>query len=309
MRFRAGFAIALLGISALAFADRPGWFWYQLPPPLPPKPKPMPKPVAVPKPTPVKPKKKTPPPLSVQWIRVELPKLRDQAINNPSTKNVTQYLAVQKVMFDKAQNFAEKFVQVANTNPVLDYSNFVPRSNAGNSEFNTFIAWRKQHALQYLTHHVGIWVFVKHDCPFCNLQLRQYRHLEQLAHFHTVYIDVNGGSVSGVPKNAVFVRDHGQAKMLHLVETPSIVMVWPPDNFAIVSQGYQVEASLEQNLLADASYVHLLPNSISKWSTQAYERGVMTTKQIQAAEQAGITTPQQISQYIEEQTAQRVHHW
>lgn len=287
-----------------------GWFWYQLPPPPKPKivPKPIPKPVVA-KSKPVKPKKKAPPPLSVQWIRVELPKLRDAAINNPSTKNVTQYLSVQKVMFDKAQNFAEKFVQVANTNPVLNYSNFVPRSNAANSEFNTYIAWNKQHALQYLTHHVGIWVFVKHDCPFCNLQLRQYRHLLQQAHFKTIYIDASDGPVSDIPQNAVFVRDHGQAKLLHLVETPSIVMVYPPDNFAIISQGYQVMASLEQNLLADASYLHLLPKKMSEWSENAYERGVLTTQEIHAAAKAGITSPKAISRYVEMQTAARAKDW
>ncbi len=271
-------------------------------------PKPVPKPVAV-HPKPIKPKKKTPKPLSVQWIKVELPKLRDKAINNPNTKNVTQYLSVQKVMFDKAQNFAEKFVQVANTNPVLNYSNFVPRSNAGNADFNTYIAWNKQHALQYLTHKVGIWVFVKHDCPFCNLQIQQYKHLLQQAKFKTIYIDANGGTVSGIPKDAVFVRDHGQAKLLHLVETPAIVMVYPPDNFAIVSQGYQVMASLEQNLLADANYLHLLPKKMSEWSESAYERGVLTTKEIHDAAQAGITSPKQISRYVEMQTAARTQNW
>lgn len=311
-KIRSGIALVCLALAPLAWAGpENGWFWYQLPPPPPPPiPKPVLKPAVQKKPAPKPlPKKKTPPPLSVQWIRVELPKLRDKAINNPSTKNVTQYLSVQKVMFDKAQNFAEKFVQVANTNPVLNYSNYVPRSNAGNSEFNTFLAWNKQHDLQWLTHHVGIWVFVKHACPFCNLQLRQYSHLEQLAHFHTVYIDVNGGAVQGIPKNAVFVRDHGQAKRLHLVETPAIVMVYPPDNFAVISQGYEVEASLEENILADATYLHVLPKNKTKWSTQAYERGVLTTEQIHKAEQAGITTPQQITQYVETQTADRTKHW
>lgn len=299
-----------------AFADplgsnAHGWFWYQLPPPPPPKPKPQPKPIPVQKPV-VK-KQKTPPPkppvLSVKWIRVHLKKYRNNAINNPSTKNVTDYLSLQKVMFDKAQNFAEKFVQVANTNPVLDYSSLVPRSNAGNSEFNTYIADNRQKALQYLTHHVGIWVFVKHDCPFCNMQLAQYRHIQELAHFHTVYIDVNHGPVSGLPKNAVFVEDHGQAKMLHLVETPAIVMVWRPDNFAVVTQGYQVAGTLMENLVADAGYVHLLPKKLAEWSTSPYERGVLTTKQIHHAEQAGITTPQQISRYIQHQTQTRIENW
>ncbi len=287
-----------------------GWFWYQMPPPPPPKPKPLPKPMIAPKPVvKKKTKPKKPPVLSVKWIRVNLKKYRDNAINNPSTKNVTQYLSLQKVMFDKAQNFAEKFVQVANTNPVLDYSSLVPRSNAGNSEFNTYIADNRQKALQYLTHHVGIWVFVKHACPFCNMQLNQYQHLQELAHFHTVYIDVNHGPVSDIPKNAVFVQDHGQAKMLHLVETPAIVMVWPPDNFAVITQGYQVAGTLMNNLVADAGYVHLLPKKLAEWSTSPYERGVLTTKQIHAAEKAGITTPQQISQYIQNQTQKRITSW
>lgn len=308
-----GMAAAMLTAMPGAFAgpldsNAHGWFWYQLPPPPPPKPRPLPvmapKPVAKPKPKPKKPQV-----LSVKWIRVHLKKYRNEAINNPSTKNVTNYLSLQKVMFDKAQNFAEKFVQVANTNPVLNYSNLVPRSNAGNSAFNTYIADNRQKALQYLTKKVGMWVFVKHDCPFCNMQLGQYRHLLQLAHFRTVYIDVNHGSISGVPKNAVFVQDHGQAKMLHLVETPAIVMVWPPDNFAVVTQGYQVAGTLMQNIVADAGYVHLLPKKLAQWSTSAYERGVMTTQEIHAAEKEGITAPGQISNYVQNQTENRIHTW
>ncbi len=310
-----GVAAAMLTVMPSAFAgpldsNAHGWFWYQLPPPPLPKPKPRPLPIMAPKPVAkTKPKPKKPQVLSVKWIRVHIKKYRNEAINNPSTKNVTNYLSLQKVMFDKAQNFAEKFVQVANTNPVLNYSNLVPRSNAGNSAFNTYIADNRQKALQYLTKKVGMWVFVKHDCPFCNMQLGQYRHLLQLAHFRTVYIDVNHGAISGVPKNAVFVQDHGQAKMLHLVETPAIVMVWPPDNFAVVTQGYQVAGTLMQNIVADAGYVHLLPKKLAQWSTSAYERGVMTTQEIQAAEKEGITAPGQISNYVQNQTESRIHNW
>ena len=310
-----GVAAAMLTVMPGAFAgpldsNAHGWFWYQLPPPPPPKPKPQPLPIMAPKPVAKpKPKSKKPQVLSVKWIRVHLKKYRNEAINNPSTKNVTNYLSLQKVMFDKAQNFAEKFVQVANTNPVLDYSNLVPRSNAGNSAFNTYIADNRQKALQYLTKKVGMWVFVKHDCPFCNMQLGQYRHLLQLAHFRTVYIDANHGAISGIPKNAVFVQDHGQAKMLHLVETPAIVMVWPPDNFAVVSQGYQVAGTLMQNIVTDAGYVHLLPKHLANWSTSPYERGVLTTQQIHAAGAQNISTPAQIAQYVENQTTSRIHNW
>lgn len=294
--------------------DQRGWMWYQLPPP-PPKPLPPPRPVvqAPPKPAPVKkaaPKPAGPKVFSVQWIKHTLPKWRNRAINDPSTKNVTQYLALQKVMFDKAQNFAEKFVQVANTNPVLNYSAIIPRSGAGNTDFQSYLQQNKMRALRYLSKRVGMWVFVKHGCPFCDMQLTQYGNMNQMIHFATDYIDVNNGPITGLPKNAVLVQDHGQAKALHLVETPTIIMIYPPNNFAIVSQGYQVMGSLEDNILADAEYLHLLPKKLTEWTgANAYERGVLTTAQMKQAQNQKNANPQTITQYIENATASRISDW
>lgn len=287
-----------------------GWFWYQTPPPPPKKIKILPPPPPPPAPTPVvKEKSKKPPIFSVQWISHALPKYRDAAINDPNTKNVTAYLSLQKVMFDKAQNFAEKFVQVANTNPALDYSNLVPRGDASNSTFNTYIAANRMKALRYLSHKVGFWVFVGSQCPFCNMQIDQYEHLVQLDHFSTMFIDTDGGRISGLPANAVFVKDEGQARMLHIMETPAVVMVWPPDNFAIIAQGYQVSGTLMEDIVNDAGYLHLLPKSLAQWATSPYERGVLTTTQMQKAEREGITTPAQISHYVQAQTEKRIKDW
>ena len=295
-------------------SDTHGWFWYQLPPP-PPKPLPPPRPVvqAPSKPAPVKkvaPKPAAPKVFSVQWIKHALPKWRDRAINNPSTKNVTQYLALQKVMFDKAQNFAEKFVQVANTNPVLNYSSIIPRSGSGDTNFQSYLQDNQQRALRYLSKHVGMWVFVKHGCPFCDMQLTQYSNLNQMVHFATDFIDVNNGLIPELPKNAVLLRDHGQSRALHLVETPTIVMLYPPNNFVIVAQGYQVMGQLENNIVADAEYLHILPKKLGEWTgTTAYNRGVLTTAQMKSAQDQKKTNPQSITQYIEKATASRISNW
>ncbi|OFC59576.1 conjugal transfer protein TraF [Acidithiobacillus caldus] len=307
-------AVAMVGHLGAASAmpnGEHGWFWYQNPPPppkpilLPPPPPPAPAPVQKPK----KAKPKPPPVFSVQWIRHALPKYRDEAINDPSTANVTRYLALQKVMFDKAQNFAEKFVQVANTNPTLDYSDIVPRGEAANDTFNSYISQARMQSLRYLSHKVGFWVFVSSSCPFCNMQIEQFQHLVEMDGFKVMYIDTDGGPVAAVPKNAAFVEDEGQAKMLHLMETPSIVMVWPPNNFAIISQGYQVAGSLMNDIVNDAGYLHLLPKSMAKWATSPYDRGVLTTAQMQKAEKEGITTPAQVSKYVQEETAERIQNW
>lgn len=61
------------------------------------------------------------------------------------------------------------------------------------------------------------------------------------------------------------------------------------------------------NIVNDAGYRHLLPKSLAQWARSPYERGVLTTTQMRKAEGAGITTPAQISRYVQAKTKKRIN--
>jgi hypothetical protein len=48
-----------------------------------------------------------PAPLSAAWLRANLERFRDQAIDDPSPRNVALYLYLQRLVLDKAERFAE----------------------------------------------------------------------------------------------------------------------------------------------------------------------------------------------------------
>ena len=76
-----------------------GWFWYQTyPDPVPPvQEKPAPPPPPPPAPEPVSKVDQAPTaPFTSAWIRLELPKFRDRAMDDPTPENVRAYYYLQR---------------------------------------------------------------------------------------------------------------------------------------------------------------------------------------------------------------------
>ena len=63
---------------------------------------------------------KEPQPLSVAWLRKNLEKYRDEAIDAPSPENVAAYFNLQRVMMDKAHRFTDVAHEVVISDPRLD---------------------------------------------------------------------------------------------------------------------------------------------------------------------------------------------
>lgn len=79
-----------------------GWFFYKDPKELPPPPSPIlvpPKPADTANKAPDKDQQE---PFSVSWLRENMPKLLDAAIDNPSKENVEAYMYAQRVAMDKS---------------------------------------------------------------------------------------------------------------------------------------------------------------------------------------------------------------
>lgn len=94
-----------------------GWFWREefIEPPLP-----KPKKEKHPTPIPARDSTEEIQPLSVAWLRKNLEKYRDQAIDVPSPENVAAYFYLQRVMMDKAHRFTDVAHEVVISDPRLD---------------------------------------------------------------------------------------------------------------------------------------------------------------------------------------------
>lgn len=263
--------------SAPGFLQRKaeGWFWYQDPKeeedPKPEPPKALPK---APAPTPASaPAAHGPMPFSVEWLRNSMPKLLDEAIDNPTKENVEAYLYAQRVAMDKSQRYAEMTQQVVATDPFLDENNRVPLDSLGKAVFRRGFSKDNDDAMRYVSKIGGLWLFMDSSCSYCQPQADTIQHIAKKYGFSTKFISMDG---KGLPNVSDFVRDNGTSKLLSLRMTPTTVLVIPPNNYYIVSQGMMAQDQLEDRIITAVDANNLFPADIEK-KIHTFDRGVLST--------------------------------
>ncbi len=260
------------------FFDRKseGWYWYIDPKDQPPEEK-APAVVLADKPTHTKAETAKKEPFSVEWLRENMPKLLDAAVNNPTKENVEAYFYAQRVAMDKSQRYAEQARQVVANDPFLDENNRVPIASYTKPFFLRETQEAKDVALKHIASVGGLWVFFDSKCKFCQPQANSVAELSKKYGILTNFISMDG---KGLPNIAQFSRDKGHAKQLKLKITPTTVLVVPPNNFYIVSQGMMAQDQLADRILLAAESNSLLPKDIST-RLNAYDRGVLTNEDTQ----------------------------
>lgn len=215
-----------------------GWFWYDVQPPPKPKPKPKPKPpVAVaPTPQPVAPAKPQSAPApafgSAVWLRKNLPKYRDRAIDNPTRKNVLAYMFLQRLTMDKSQRFADAVEAAVKTTPALDEVTRRPTSSLGARLATERATQAEGTAVRTLAKQVGLWFFYSKGCNACASQA------SILAGVREIYrLPITAISLDGSPPPAPFTKfktDQGQSKRLG-IETPLAMYLVNPATRQVVA--------------------------------------------------------------------------
>lgn len=276
-----GVTLGLLG-TASAQSARPsqfeefkgdGYYWY----------KKDPEPVKVEPPKPPKPvvaapsaKADEPKALSAEWMRANMPKLLDLAVDNPTKENVANYMYAQRVLLDKSQNFSEKVKEVVATDPFLDENNRVPIAQFAQPAFARGVRDGQDDVLSYLAGKGGLWVFV--DGP------------EKCSSCASYVQDILLGSKAnkGVATKYAFnfrqidirtPEGKAAAKRLKLTVTPTTVLVMPPSGFYLVSQGLMSQSGLADRLLIAAKANGSLPKEMEE-KVNPYAKGLLTTEEM-----------------------------
>lgn len=244
-----------------------GYYWY----------KKDPEPV---EPPPAKPKEKEPSagpksevkPLSQAWLRENLPKLLDAAVDNPTQENVANYMYAQRVLLDKSQNFSEKVRDVVATDPFLDENNRVPIAQFAQADFARGLQRGQDEVLKHLAGKAGIWVFVDEPskCSACEGYVRD--------------VLIGSGAAKGLASQHGFnfrkidvstEAGRNAAKRLNLKVTPTTVLVVPPSGFYLVSQGLMSQTQLADRLMIASRASGQLPRELLE-KVNPYNKGVLT---------------------------------
>mgnify|MGYP006285528505 FL=1 len=271
-------AVGLLGAAvqcstalAAAVPDTPrfyergaeGWFWYAEEPAVEasePTPDPPQAITAQPSPAPANTERQTPapaapagpPPLSAAWLRANLERYRDSAIDDPSPRNVALYLYLQRLAIDKAERFAEASQRVVWSDPLLDETTRRPLATFAANLVNREAAANRDAALAETAKVAGLWFLFRADCPYCEAQAPL---LEVLSARHG--FDVQAVSLDGRPLPGGFFPDfridRGQARALGVVSTPALFLARPPNGIVPLSQGVLSLAELQRRIVHAAT--------------------------------------------------------
>lgn len=235
-----------------------GWFWY-VDPPKEEEVKPEPKKEDPPPPPPVtviqqqKPAEPAKPVMfSSAWIREEMPKLMDRAVDNPTPENVAAYLYVQKLAMMKSTAFTDSAKFVVAQTPDLDENARRPFSSFGVQAVAEVAKGNRQRVLREVAGIAGIWYFYRSDCPYCEKQGPVLEGLRNTYGYKVLPISLDGlPPPSGRFPN--WVANNGQAEALSVTTTPTLVMVRPDtQDVLMISTGLTPLDEIQERILISA---------------------------------------------------------
>ena len=219
--------IWLLSVSASAekqWFDRhsEGWFWYE--------------PIMEPEKAPDKPEVQPSnfQPLSVAWIRGNIGQYLDKAIDQPTKKNVSNYLYLDRLVKEKAELFARIGKQVIESDPLLDENVRRPISPAAAKHNDDRAFQAKEMALRHTAQHVGLLMYYQGQCHLCKLQAKTLTQLSGLYGFKIIAISTDGVRLPEYPDSKI--EDH-PPDQLGILGYPALFLLRPPDTLIPLRQG------------------------------------------------------------------------
>jgi conjugal transfer pilus assembly protein TraF len=191
---------------------------------------------------------------STSWIRENLPKLRDAAIDDPSPEKVRAYLYVQRLAMDRASEFQSTVAFVTEADPYLDQVARFPTSEGGAAIGGRRADNEKEALLFDISKQTGIWFFYRSDCQYCHAMVPVLMNLKRQFGFTIMPISLDGLPLD--PRLPNFATDQGQASFLGVEVTPSIFLVRPPnmDDVVPIAQGFVPMSDIETRIVRMAYY-------------------------------------------------------
>lgn len=296
-----------LGASENYYAEREeGWFWYQDPPPPPEEEEsepPTPEIATVDIPEEGEDadeeedsEEKEPEPMSVAWLNERIPEALETAIDDPGPDNVNvrAYAYLQRAAFDKSERFAYNMKQVVLSDPVLDENNRYPIASFGRRTARVENRKDREKRLTWLSENAGLFYFHDQECQYCVQQLPVLERLREEYGFSIMAVSIDN---SRLENTSLPTRlDSGQARRFQVQTVPAIVMVFPPDNAAILSQSLISKKGLENRAIASARELELLSPSVEE--ELGIERDVYAGEVEPEAPQMDMSKPKQLINHI-----------
>lgn len=238
------------------FIDRSeeGWFWY-----VEPEEPEEPELISPPEPVAAQPVEKTPEAeapkgpavLSAAWLRENLPKYLDNALDNPSIENVETYLYLQRFSMDRAEQFANTAEMAVTGNPMLDEMTRRPTATYGTQKVDIVAGQQHDLAVANLAEQAGVFFFYDPEDEYSMAMAPLVTHLKQSG-FSVIAISETGAPIPGHDSDFTYRKDEGHAKQLNVINYPAVFLADPGGNFAPIGQGLMSLPDMTQRMLIAA---------------------------------------------------------
>jgi conjugal transfer pilus assembly protein TraF len=274
-----------------------GWFWYDDPPP-----------EAEARPAdPAAAQTAAPPsgptPMSVEWLRTNLPVLRDKAIDQPTTDNVSAYYYAQRIMMDKAQVFSDKAREVTTSDPLLDENLRVPFASAAKAAQLRSSNESKAAILAAVAGKAGLWFFHDDTCQYCESQVPIANAIARRYGIPVVYISRQGGAIRGLDPSIPVKAAQGRFEKLGITHTPSVMMLVPPKDYYLIAQGFASLTSLEDRIVNAAHRYGLVDERLYQDAVPT-SRGILSADAGKESEVVDWNSPEQWVPHLKKMIAE-----
>ena len=225
-----------------------GWFWRELlPVPSEPAIEVLPDP-EVPSPAEETVVPPSPVAFSPEWMRENLPKYRDRALQEPTPENVRAYFYLQRHAMDMAERFALVAQKVVLADPSLDENTRRPISSYGGHVFDELARENTVRVAAKIATMAGVWYFYRSDCPYCAAQNPVLERLQRRIGLAVLPIALDDRTM---PEGAFadFVPNRGHAQQLGVTQTPTLYLVRKPNEFVLLSEGLVTDDGLLERIV------------------------------------------------------------
>lgn len=285
-----------------------GWFWYQTyPDPVPPvQEKPAPPPPPPPAPEPVSKVDQAPTaPFTSAWIRLELPKFRDRAMDDPTPENVRAYYYLQRMAMDKATKFSEMSTNVIMRDPFLDEDSRRPQATYAANAMAREALDKRTEVVKEIGSKSGLFFFFKSNCILCTEQAGVLVALRNATGVPIIPISLDGKPLD----NQLFPEfkvDTGQAQQLGIYQTPALALAIPPTRTEVVGFGAVTLDTLLNRIVVVARDAKLITTKQYQSTQPVFDNGLLISKELQSVDKAVLEDPAQLSQYLQDHLRETV---
>jgi len=225
-----------------------GWFWRELLPVPTETNSEVPPDADAPSPTEEAALTTSPAAFSPEWMRENLPKYRDRALQEPTSENVRAYFYLQRYAMDMAERFALVAQKVVLADPSLDENTRRPISSYGSHVFDEMARENTVRVATKVATMAGVWYFYRSDCPYCAAQNPVLERLQRRIGLAVLPIALDDRAMpDGTFEN--FVPNRGHAQQLGVTQTPTLYLVRKPNEFVLLSEGLLTDDGLLERIV------------------------------------------------------------